>query len=63
MSEQEYAALAKRRYKVFKKEKRRESIKKKVIGFLFRLFKAIVNVLKKVRVIKRRKVETVKVES
>jgi hypothetical protein len=61
MSEQQYGALAKRRYNNFKKQERREFIKKKVVSFLIKLFKAIVRVLRKARILKR-KVETIKVE-
>jgi len=63
MSEQEYGTIAKRRYKGFKKGKRRESMKKKIISFLFKLLRAVVILLKKARIIRTRKVETVKVES
>jgi len=63
MSKQGYAALAARRYKTFKKQKRRESLKKRVMAFLLRLVRAIAIVVKKAGLVKTRKVETVKVES
>ena len=61
--QQEYATVAARRYKEFKKQKKKESTKKKVISFLFKLFRAIVTMLKKARVVRKPKVERVKVQS
>jgi hypothetical protein len=59
MTQEEYGSLAARRFKQFKKQKRRESIKKKIVAFLYKLFRAIVIVLKKARIIRARKVENV----
>ena len=55
-------ALAARRYKKFKAQKRKESIKKRIFSFLFKLLRAIVIMLKKARIIRAPKVETIKVE-
>lgn len=58
----EYESLARRRYREYRMRERKESIKKKIVSFLIHLFMAIVKVLRKAKIL-RRKVETVQVES
>jgi len=56
------SAIAAKRYKQFKKEQRKISMKKKVVSFLVKLAMAIVQVLQKARILRRRKVETIAVQ-
>jgi hypothetical protein len=58
----DHASIAAKRYKEFKKEKRKESMKKSLISFLIKLFEVVVKALQKVGIIKKRKVETITVE-
>ena len=58
----EQSAIAAKRYKQFKKEQRKESVKKKVASFLVKLAMAIVKLLQKARILRRRKVEAVAVQ-
>jgi heme/copper-type cytochrome/quinol oxidase subunit 4 len=57
----EPASLAAKRYRIYKQEKRKESLKQQVISFILKVLEAIARLLKKTGVI-RRKVETVRVE-
>jgi hypothetical protein len=59
MEPSEFAA---KRYNQYKQEKRKTSIKNGVIAWIFKLLKAITELLQKTKIIRKRKVETVKVE-
>jgi len=60
--ESKYSSLAARRYRQYEWQKRKEFAKKKIISYLFKLFQAIVKALQKIRVLRRRNVETIIVE-
>jgi len=60
--ESKYSSLAARRYRQYQRQKRKEFAKKKIISYLFKLFQAIVKALQKIRVLRRRNVETIIVE-
>lgn len=57
----EPASLAAKRYRKYKQEKRKESLKQQVFSFILKVLEAIAKLLKKAGII-RRKVETVRVE-
>jgi hypothetical protein len=57
----DYSSVAARRYRKYRLEQDKESFKKKIIAFLFRLFQAIAATLQKTK-IARRRVESVEVE-
>jgi hypothetical protein len=57
----DYSSLAVRRYRKYRLERNKESFKRKVISFLFRLFQAIARTLQRARILGC-KVETVAVE-
>jgi len=57
----EPASLAAKRYRKYKHEKRKESLKQQVISFILKVLGALAKLLKKSGII-RRKIETVIVE-
>jgi hypothetical protein len=58
----EPAKLAKKRYRQYKQEERKQSIKARIISFIWKVFRAITVLFKKAKIIKKRPVETVIVE-
>lgn len=61
MHQSDFSSIATKRYRKYRVKQTKESLKKKVISFLFRLFQAIARTLQKAGIL-RRKVETVTVE-
>ena len=61
MSQQQYSGLAARRYREYRRQKRKESLKQSVMAFLMWLLRSIAKVLQKTG-IKRPVVEKVNVE-
>jgi hypothetical protein len=61
MHQPDFSSVAAKRYRKYRLKQSRDSFKKKVISFLFRLFQAIARALQKAGLL-RRKVETVTVE-
>jgi hypothetical protein len=56
------AAIAAKRYKQFRKEKGKGSIKNRIVSFIVKVFFAIIKLFTKAKILRRRKVETVAVE-
>jgi hypothetical protein len=61
MHQSDFSSIAAKRYRKYRLKQNKESLKKKLISFLFRLFQAIARTLQKAGILKR-KVETVTVE-
>jgi hypothetical protein len=56
------ASIAAKRYRQFKAEKHKESVKKDFVSFLIKLFEMIIKALQKGRIVKKRQAEIVTVE-
>jgi hypothetical protein len=57
----EYSSLLARRYRQYRRQKSKESAKKKIGSFMFKLFTVIAKALQKAGIL-RRKVEKIKVD-
>jgi hypothetical protein len=58
----EPATLAEKRYRQYKHEKRKQSLKAQIILFIWKVLQAITTLLKKTKIIRKGPVETVIVE-
>ena len=56
------ASIAAKRYRQFKAEKHKDSVKKEFVSLLIKLFEMIIKALQKGRIIKKRQAETITVE-
>ena len=56
------ASIAAKRYRQFKAEKHKGSVKKEFVSLLIKLFEMIIKALQKGRIIKKRQAETITVE-
>jgi len=57
-----YDALAARRYKKYKWQQRRQSIRKKMLSWIFQIFRAVIIAMQKAGIIRTSNIETVTVE-
>jgi hypothetical protein len=56
------SAIAARRYRQFKKERGKGSIKKKITSIIVQVLMAVLKLLSRAKILRRRKVENVTVE-